>query len=171
MFWVKGKAGVGKSTLMRVVLQQLRESIPSCYVISFFFNAKGDSLERSLEGMYRSLLHQMLQKIPETHATINITQASKKDGQPWEIDVLRNLFYETVIGLQNKHLICIFDALGKCDQRDIRSMVESTYGLAEATQSSFDICFASRHYPNFTVKACEQLILESQDEHAEDIGT
>lgn len=45
------------------------------------------------------------------------------------------------------------------------------YGLAEITQSSFDICFASRHYPSITVKACEELVLENQAKHAEDIET
>ena len=34
-------------------------------IISYFFNARGDSLEMSVEGMYRSLLYQLLEKVPK----------------------------------------------------------------------------------------------------------
>jgi ankyrin repeat protein len=53
-FWIKGKPGAGKSTLMKSALRY-GEKAHEDVMISFFFNARGEELQRSLEGMYRSL--------------------------------------------------------------------------------------------------------------------
>lgn len=57
-FWIKGKAGAGKSTLVKYAFQKAeKNSEDNVTVVSFFFNARGAPIEKSLEGMYRSLLH------------------------------------------------------------------------------------------------------------------
>src|SRR5690349_11860607 len=60
--WMRGKAGAGKSTMMKFVYLETRKvsEKPGMAVASFFFNARGDYLERSISGMYRSLLLQLL---------------------------------------------------------------------------------------------------------------
>jgi len=60
LFWIKGKPGAGKSTLMKCA-RQCSENTHEDLNISFFFNARGGDLERSAEGMYRSLLYQILE--------------------------------------------------------------------------------------------------------------
>src|SRR4051812_1264155 len=61
--WMRGKAGAGKSTMVKFVyLETKKLNKPSMAVASFFFNARGDYLERSISGMYRSLLLQLLQE-------------------------------------------------------------------------------------------------------------
>ena len=62
--WIKGKPGTGKSTLMKFVLANARKKMKDMIVISFFFNARGDELEKSTIGMYRSLLLQLLERLP-----------------------------------------------------------------------------------------------------------
>ena len=57
---VTGENGAGKSTLMKLAVKHAAEHFPNGKKISFFFNAKGTQLEKSMEGMYRSLLHQLL---------------------------------------------------------------------------------------------------------------
>lgn len=59
--WLKGKPGAGKSTLMKSA-QRHGEREYGDLVLSFFFNARGVGLQRSTQGMYRSLLYQMLKK-------------------------------------------------------------------------------------------------------------
>ncbi|KAM0696346.1 hypothetical protein Q7P36_003592 [Cladosporium allicinum] len=57
--WLKGKPGAGKSTLMKNALRH-GEQEHKDLVVSFFFNARGVELQKSTQGMYRSLLHQLL---------------------------------------------------------------------------------------------------------------
>lgn len=62
-FWIKGKAGAGKSTLVKYTCQKAKKnSKEHGTVVSFFFNARGAPIEKSLEGMFRSLLYQLFDK-------------------------------------------------------------------------------------------------------------
>jgi hypothetical protein len=54
--WIKGKAGSGESTLMKRAFEHARKHFRNDKIASFFFNARGQRLEKSVEGMYRSLL-------------------------------------------------------------------------------------------------------------------
>ena len=58
--WVKGKPGAGKSTMMKYALARAKQAMTSSVIISFFFNARGETLEKTTLGMYRSLLFQLL---------------------------------------------------------------------------------------------------------------
>jgi ABC-type ATPase involved in cell division len=50
--WIKGKAGAGKSTLMKYLYDNAEKNwIAGQIVVSFFSNARGAPVERSLEGM------------------------------------------------------------------------------------------------------------------------
>ena len=68
IFWVCGKAGSGKSTLMKFLCQSsaVRNSIQrwsECYPFvfaSFFFWFPGTALEKSLNGLLRAILYQVL---------------------------------------------------------------------------------------------------------------
>lgn len=61
--WIKGKPRAGKSTLMKFILANARETIKDRIVISFFFNARGEDLEKSIIGTYRSLFLQLLEQL------------------------------------------------------------------------------------------------------------
>lgn len=66
-FWIDGKPGAGKSTLMKAAYNRAKSASkhkPHHGVISFFFNARGTELEKSTNGMYRSILYQMLKRFP-----------------------------------------------------------------------------------------------------------
>lgn len=68
LLWISGKAGCGKSTLMRYLHQkQLKDKLFSTWlkdealtVAAFFFFERGGELQKSRQGMLRSLLHQIL---------------------------------------------------------------------------------------------------------------
>lgn len=170
-FWIKGKPGSGKSTLMKCILDHMTKHEPKCKVISFFFNARGENLERSTEGCYRSLLHQMLSAFPELRSSIQIPHSLGK-GHASSIAMLQNIFYEAVLSLQQERLVVMIDALDECDQKEVRSMVQFLGSLAEATELqgvSFNTCFASRHYPSITVRFCETLVVEQSKGHTQDI--
>ncbi|KAK4196079.1 hypothetical protein QBC40DRAFT_300613 [Triangularia verruculosa] len=73
IYWVTGKAGSGKSTLMKFILSHKElDSNLSVFAgntpllkASFYFWNSGTELQKSQEGLMRSLLHQLLLQKPE----------------------------------------------------------------------------------------------------------
>lgn len=171
MLWIKGKPGSGKSTLMKCILEHLQYDEPGCTVISFFFNARGGRLEKSTEGCYRSLLHQMLEHIPTLRNSLRIPSVPPED-QAWEIAVVRDKLREAVLHLRHESLIMIIDALDECKLEEVRDMVDFLCSLTASTRlqtPKFNICLASRHYPNITIRSCESLVVENENAHSEDV--
>lgn len=67
IFWIHGKPGCGKSTLMKFACQHdatkkllARSGGDSWHVASFFFNDRGSVLQNSIQGLLCRMLHQML---------------------------------------------------------------------------------------------------------------
>jgi len=54
--WIKGKPGTGKLTIMKFALANARKIMKDRIVILFFFNARGEGLEKLTIGTYQSLL-------------------------------------------------------------------------------------------------------------------
>jgi hypothetical protein len=69
--WIRGKPGTGKSTLIKFVLAHARKTMAGKAVISFFFNARGEDVEKSTIGTYRSLLLQLVERFPAVQRVFN----------------------------------------------------------------------------------------------------
>lgn len=73
IFWVSGKAGSGKSTLMKLLVDHITTrtmleywAYPQKLVIaSFFFWSAGNSMQKSQQGLLQSFLYQILSQCPE----------------------------------------------------------------------------------------------------------
>ncbi|RKL51797.1 hypothetical protein BFJ70_g512 [Fusarium oxysporum] len=141
--------------------------------MSFFFNARGEELEKSTTGMYRSLLLQMLQQLPRLHSLLDpglILGIS--ENHDWSVEALRTLFEQTLEGLGDSSVVVFIDALDECDESEIRSMVSSFKSLGNLSAAegvSFQVCLASRHYPHITMPKKIELVLEGQEGHDQDI--
>ncbi|KAG7123567.1 hypothetical protein HYQ44_002203 [Verticillium longisporum] len=122
--WMRGKAGAGKSTMMKFIYQQTKKKLrsPDTSVASFFFNARGMDLEKSISGMYRSLLVQLLEKIPDLQSVLEDTEVIPMTKQDCPgLIVLKELLQNAVMALGNRSFICFIDALDECDElQDIR---------------------------------------------------
>lgn len=78
IFFISGKAGSGKSTLMKFLgdhdrVKALAESWAgekTLVFAPFYFWNSGDRLQMSLEGFYRTILFKILQQCPEMAATL-----------------------------------------------------------------------------------------------------
>jgi ankyrin repeat protein len=67
---------------------------------------------------------------------------------------------------------CYIDALDECEEDAIRLAIEYFEELGELAVSQntkISICFASRHYPNITMRRYQGLNLDEQEYHHEDI--
>lgn len=75
VFYISGKAGAGKSTLMKFLSQEekTRQELQAWAEIDgrrlilarFFFWNSGDQLQKSLEGLYRAILWDILRQCPD----------------------------------------------------------------------------------------------------------
>ncbi|KAI1748715.1 hypothetical protein F4782DRAFT_345485 [Xylaria castorea] len=166
--WIKGKPGAGKSTLMKFLLGELRKQTRQAgnqeVLLSFFFNARGNDLEKTTTGLYRSLLLQLLEARPDLGYVLD----SIRIGHLWTTGSLKSLFEEALQGLGDTSLICLIDALDECEEAQIRDMV-SFLSDPGVIPNRFRICFASRHYPHITIKTGLSIVLETQIGHSKDI--
>ena len=171
-FWIKSKPGAGKSTLMKFFFKSAKEQLPEDNVISFFFNARGEELEKSLEGLYRSLIYQLLTKIPRLQHHLRTAGNSTSRYQKWSLESLKSVFAEAVMHLEQDRLTCLIDALDECPEVEIREMIEFFEELGESAADKgveLRVCFSSRHYPHVTMTKCQDMLLDGQAGHEEDI--
>jgi ankyrin repeat protein len=175
--WIKGKPGAGKSTMMKHALLKTRRLLGSAVIISFFFNARGDILEKSTLGMYRSLLLQLLTAIPSLQDNfVRMYSWKRKHGDVygWNIEELQEFFIVSAKGLQQHRLVCFIDALDECEESEVRELVEFLEGLGDTavtSGTSLNICLSSRHYPHIRIQKGIQLTVEGQGGHDKDIAT
>ncbi|KAI8632076.1 hypothetical protein F5Y19DRAFT_472961 [Xylariaceae sp. FL1651] len=173
LLWIRGMPGAGKSTLMKYIYTRASETID--ITISFFFDIHGDDLEKSTEGMYRSLLFQLFEKLPELQMVLDsffhFNQGDSSDGL-WKIDVLRQLFSAAISILGRRRVICLVDALDECSESQVRDMVDHFEELGNSAleaKGKIYVCFSSRHYPVIRVKYGWTLVLEDQIGHYQNL--
>ncbi|KAF2197542.1 HET-domain-containing protein, partial [Delitschia confertaspora ATCC 74209] len=173
--WIKGNPGTGKSTLMNFAFTTTRTKMKDRIVISFFFNARGDELEKSTIGMYRSVLLQLLERLPALKCVLNspgLSTPSTIIYHQWSTESLKALLEQAIQLLGKTSVICFIDALDECEEPQIRDMISFFEKVGELTVSSgikFHVCFSSRHYPHITIRKNINLVLERQKGHEQDI--
>lgn len=123
--WIKGKPGAGKSTIMKFALATARKSMGDRIIISFFFNARGGSLEKSTLGMYRSLLLQLLQQLPTLQDELDLSgfEVNYDACYRWHLEPLKSLFHQAIENIKNSKVVCFIDALDECDDDEVRDMI------------------------------------------------
>lgn len=153
-------------------------------ILSFFFNARGQALERSIEGMYRSLLHQLLRVRPSLcnvfdepvhqHSVNQLYTAIREHkNYIWPVAVLQSLLRTALARLSADPLTIFVDALDECPMTQVEELVEyfedvGTNAVDNGTQLS--ICFSSRYYPQIQIQCCHKIDLEEQEGHEKDIA-
>ncbi|KAL8981159.1 MAG: hypothetical protein Q9205_003973 [Flavoplaca limonia] len=174
LLWIKGKPGSGKSTLLKFAVQSVRKTRTTAIVICFFFNARGEDLEKSTLGMYRSLLSQLLRAFPDIQDILdNFTTGQDAQTFDWQINSLQILFAAAIRRLGERHLICFIDALDESDEDQIRDLVVFLEALgrpAAGSPANFRVCLSSRHYPHVSIGNAIEITLEGQEGHDQDIA-
>ncbi|CAI7641033.1 unnamed protein product [Penicillium crustosum] len=175
--WISGKPGAGKSTIMKFAYSSMKGKGRHKHTItaSFFFNARGSGLEKSISGMYRSLLLQLLEGYPDLQVVLDDSElVPKTQNGPPSLNILKDLFANAVCALGQRSFTCFVDALDECDEQQVVDMVQYFEELAERSTAKgvpFRACFSSRHYPYIFIHRGLRLTLEDQPGHAEDLAT
>ncbi|KAI1458222.1 hypothetical protein F4805DRAFT_141925 [Annulohypoxylon moriforme] len=176
-FWIKGKPGAGKSVLMNYLLNVSKDAMPATKIISYFFNARGHELERTVLGLYQSLLSQLIKMFPkleEIFIELGFTDPEPIERHGWQIQSLKNLFSRAIEKLKKDYkLVFYIDALDECPKDQVRDIVfffQELGNLAMERGAPLHTCFSSRHYPNISVKKCIHLNLDSHYGHRRDLA-
>ena len=99
IFWINGKAGSGKSTFMKFLvnhentLKHLKHwaGESPLVIASFFYWRLGSDLQKSMEGLLRSLLFKILQECPSLIGDLTWLQSSSMTaavGRRWSLSDL-----------------------------------------------------------------------------------
>ena len=135
-----------------------------CHTAAFFFDAKGDKLLHSSEGLYRSLLCQLLPRRRDgLRKVIEIYKENKRGIVPWDEIELRNLFQGLFEDCSSPHTILFIDALDECEGDQLRQLAFFFRDLTESAHEAgvkLGVCLSSRHFGAVTVSNCPIIAIE-----------
>ncbi|KAK0626170.1 hypothetical protein B0T14DRAFT_423288, partial [Immersiella caudata] len=157
LLWIRGKPGSGKSTLLKYALDK-HEAGDGALVLSFFIHGRGDELQRTPLGLWRSLLHQVLRQVPDALQDLVDEFKTKRNqyGEPgkgwhWHEEELLSFFKSSLSKVLKSRPVQLFiDALDECGKENAVRLVEIFKSLLKHLPSQYmgcRICFSCRHYP------------------------
>ena len=174
LLWIVGKPGAGKSTLMRYALQ--RASHSSDVVASFFFFGRGSDLQKSSCGLFRSLLHQLLDQTSEMLSDFMQIYKKKRETKQefeWYETELRQFLEQWILSASRDRSISIYvDALDEAGLEVAQNLIAYLGELVKRlgpTRAAFRLCFSCRHYPVLAKKPTLKICVE--EENHQDIAT
>ncbi|OAL39757.1 hypothetical protein AYO20_01154 [Fonsecaea nubica] len=177
IYWVSGKPGSGKSTLLRELDECANELLSRSasgddadfLKASFYFWYAGTNDEKSMSGLLRTLIHQLLS--PHLDLVDRVVSGSKWEASlggysrlhVWEENELVEVLSRTIQHLgRSKQILLFIDGLdehnGSDDQR--QKALDLIHRLAR--NQNVKACVASRPYNIFRdgFRECPQLRLE-----------
>lgn len=175
VYWICGKAGSGKSTLMSHILHkpQFRESLgiwnsgERVHVLSFFFWRAGSQLQKSVVGMLRSLLYQLLEEIPETAFILAAKARLNVSRLPlWTERNLANLLATALEIAAGQKFCLMIDGLDEFEG-DTDELLDLILGLESLP--NVKCCLSSRPETEFIARLSSFSQLQLQDLNRADI--
>ncbi|KAL2066135.1 hypothetical protein VTL71DRAFT_2206 [Oculimacula yallundae] len=166
IFWIAGKPGAGKSTLMKYIIESektlecLRMQTQQAKIMSFYFAEQGERQEKAFGDFLRSFLFQLVRAFPAlVYEALPIYREMREFSamvSPFElnwtdIDTKRALELISKQDSVHGHVCLFIDGLDECeggamDTEDIDYIV----GLQKWKAVSIKICIASR--PDLPIK-------------------
>ncbi|KXX74090.1 Vegetative incompatibility protein HET-E-1 [Madurella mycetomatis] len=172
IFHISGKLGSGKSTLMKFLSDHattrsyLEEwaGRKELVLASFFFWQPGSGLQKSLNGLYRSLLHDVLSSCPELIPVVlpaawKQAKAFARGASSKLLDLRESLIREAFNRLvtnkrgPSRHCFCFFidglDEYQATAQYDYKDVVQLLCRWADASPLNVKLCVSSREHNVF----------------------
>lgn len=156
VFWVSGKPGSGKSTLMKFISRDTRTlrllaqwaHPKSAVMVSHYFWSGGTPMQKSLHGLLQTLLCEIFRKCPKVIPILCPDQWADPDSLSWTTSALRQSFENFVHSCVDLNLkICfLIDGLDEYDG-DHLELCTILRGLAKS--ANIKICLSSRPWNIF----------------------
>lgn len=128
IYWIGGKPGSGKTTLVKYVIDHPRTMMylntwsPQPLIIAHFFWRPGNLMQQSIKGLLCSLLYQLLENSATATADVPQNNQTRRSGTKdeytdWSVSELRSTFLRTLQSYERP--ICIFiDGLDELNPKD-----------------------------------------------------
>ena len=158
-YWINGKAGSGKSTLMKHVCNDRRThdalsvwaGNQSLTVASFFFYNLGSTPQKSQEGLLRSLLHDILEQNPELSPqlvpTLCVAASKGENLEPSFRELMRafeNL--KQILSSSTSYKMCLFiDGIDELEGD--HTGLSNFFAAAAACSPNIKLVISSRPIP------------------------
>jgi len=176
LYWINGKAGSGKSTLMSflrnhpktgALLVNWAGDIP-LYKGYFFFWNSGDLLQRTQNGMLRSLLHEILSQNPNLISLI-APEYEEYINIYWNDSALKQIFNK--VCTQDSIPMKLFLLVDGLDEYDGDHHDIASFFTKLAKLPNIKICVSSRPLLVFELAFKDSASLELQNLTYEDMET
>lgn len=158
-YWISGKAGSGKSTLMKFLCDhaEIKKALQTCagsenlVIASYFFWSAGNRMQKSQQGLLQSLLYQVLRQCPVLIPTVCPSRAGTNNfyqsPPAWTRQELAEAFSQSGRQTLSTTKFCFFvDGLDEYEGEKTE-LIHILEGLA--TSSSIKICLSSRPWNVF----------------------
>lgn len=172
-YWISGKAGSGKSTLMNFVCHDPRTEAAlkiwsgtnEIFTPNFFFWSPGSQLQKSLAGLLRSLIYQILERFPDSMPKLAESTGAFQHGlrqlPTWTEQRLRATLQNLLsVGLEKCQLCIFIDGLDEF-HGDHVTLLNMISVFREITKVKF--CLSSRPYSPFKHELGSSPMLKLQD--------
>lgn len=178
-YWLNGKAGSGKSTLMNTVHQDEQTAAAlsiwsgnlSLITPAFFFWKAGSEMQKTNVGLLRALLYQIVSAIPSETISLGAVSTLIPHASAqlplWTEKRLVTTLFQLIAEISSSFRLCIFiDGLDEFtgDENVLLSLIEQLSQL-----SNTKLCLSSRPSLRFEDKLGSSAMLRLQDLTRSDI--
>ncbi|KAK2933588.1 Ankyrin repeat [Fusarium oxysporum f. sp. vasinfectum] len=155
------------------------DALPSIYgtdtlAISFFFHGRGHELQRTPVGLFRSLLHQLLKRVPGAVPDLinhfegkQTTEGEFGEKWQWHLQPLQALLKSSLPRILKRFPVMLFiDALDECGEQPAVELIGHLKHLLSSlppTDSRFGIFFSCRHYPILELDGGLTILLDTEN--------
>jgi hypothetical protein len=175
LFWISGKAGSGKSSLMSLIQSDPRTATAltpwsnglHVYKFSFYFWRPGTELQKSICGLLRSLLYQLVKAKPAIFDLVVSTNPALYNG--WTTTSLLAALRCSLPAFHEDRVFLMVDGLDEYEDQHDAGLLELMLDCQH--MSHVKTCLASRPETAILAKLKDYPSLRLQDLNAHDIET
>ncbi|TLD11863.1 hypothetical protein PspLS_11282, partial [Pyricularia sp. CBS 133598] len=177
IYWISGKPGAGKSTLISYILTNdetttnLKIWRDNVIILRHFFWRPGTPMQQSSEGLLCSLAHQILES--DSHTLDLMMQSSsyarKKSHTDWSRSELRSLCLE-LLGSSTASFCVFLDGIDELDPSEhFYDLWELIRDMQTAASNRLKFCLSSRPEPDIRIQLGRLPGLKVQDVNRQDL--
>jgi hypothetical protein len=175
VYWISGRAGSGKSTLMAYLVQEARtvkclrlwSRGQDVHLLSFFFWRPGTEMQRNTLGLLRSMLYQLCKAVPTTvDAVMRDLGCSASTLPVWTEKGLVKAFGAAMHAVRDSWICTFVDGLDE-SSGDPDDLVDLLEGLQHFNR--IKVCVASRPEVELHNRLSSRHLLRLQDLNGPDI--